>query len=242
MQLSWLLFSRAIQGKQQQSKQITPRSPPQLSFLLRDSHATSSSSNMTSTAHSSSSRIWSELPAEIMQQIVLLLPLQDRLTSCALISTAWAAAVAAAPVSCVELEHRDAASVQRVWQRYLAKLDCQQLTRVRLAVDNPFEKYHKGWSCPVKGLPAGLQDLELSGLSLGLNASAEQLQSARRLRAAHTGDNSDSEGGTAAAAAAAAAKAEKVQHGLPVDALASLTRLRLDNVPSRQTTSSISLS
>jgi hypothetical protein len=43
---------------------------------------------MASTAHNSISRSWSELPAEIMQQIVLLLPLQDRLTSCALISTA----------------------------------------------------------------------------------------------------------------------------------------------------------
>ena len=87
--------------------------------------------------HDSSSR-WSDLPAEIMQQIVQHLPLQDRLVSCALISTAWAAAEAAAPRSCVDLVQEDADSLQQAWQRCLAKLNCQQLTSVRLAIDDPF--------------------------------------------------------------------------------------------------------
>jgi hypothetical protein len=181
---------------------------------------TSSSKNMASTAHG---RSWSQLPAEIMQQIVLLLLLHDRLASCALISTAWAAAVAAAPVSCVDLIQTDVASLEQIWQRCLAKLDCQQLTSVRLGVDDPFHLHHRAL---VKGLPAGLQALDLSGLSLGLNASAEQLQSARRLLSSHGHSSSDT-GGTSADEAVQAAH---VEHGLPVDALASLTRLQLEHM------------
>jgi hypothetical protein len=178
---------------------------------------------MASQAHGSSSSSWAELPAEIMQQIVQQLPLRDRLNSCSLISPAWAAAVAAAPVSCVDLARSTAASLQRAWQRYLAKLDCQQLTSVRLAVDHP--------SCVdnntslVKGLPAGLHSLDLSGLPLRLNASVELLQSARRLLPAYLHSSSDD-----MPAAAAATQAAQVKPGVPVDALASLTRLQLDSV------------
>ena len=89
---------------------------------------------MASHPHGSSSSSRLELPAEIMQQIVQHLSLQDRLVSCALISTAWAAAAAAAPVRCVDLVQRKADSL--AWQRCLAKLNCQQLTSVRLAVDD----------------------------------------------------------------------------------------------------------
>jgi hypothetical protein len=161
-----------------------------------------------------------------MQQIVLLLPLQDRLVSCALVSTAWSAAAAAAPVSCVELEHQDAESLQPLWQHHLAKLNCQQLSSVRLAVDHP--SGNTLCRTVIRDLPAGLHAFDLSGLPLRLNASAEQLQSARRLVSDHSSSSSssDDEPGMPAATAQAA----QAKHGVPVDALASLKRLRLERV------------
>jgi hypothetical protein len=78
-------------------------------------------------------RDWSELPLGVIATILQHVSLQHRFSACVLVSTAWAAAAAAAPVTTLSTERPTAAPLKAAWKGQ-ARSFAPQLTQLCLQV------------------------------------------------------------------------------------------------------------
>lgn len=111
---------------------------------------------------------WSQLPQEVLVDVLRRVPQSDRLDSCAGVSTAWLAAVCEATDS-LSLLQQSPEQLQAAWRQYAAWLG-PHLTSLHVEVD--WRHYPNG-SCVLEHLPcARLQELTLQSVSLMIAGGA----------------------------------------------------------------------